>query len=170
MNTNVGAAFDAATLITFQADGLDAAAFYQATDTDARPGGWGTVTLAGRRRPSWSTFRLWHVLAPVEVALGGAQPNAGLWAIASRDRSRRRLTVMLASFSVASPQARTVVLAVRGLRRGRLKASVLRIDATHERLRRPSRLRVARGGRVAVALPPQAVAFVTITVRRRRGR
>jgi hypothetical protein len=165
MTSNVGAAFDAGTLITFQAAGLDASAFYQATDTDARAGGWGTVALNGSRRPAWFAFRLWQDLAPREVALDGSDPTGGLWAVASRDATAGRLTVLLASFSVAAPADRSIRLDVESLPGlgPSTQATVERIDSAHPGGAAPERVPVS-AGRVLLNLPAQAVALVTLTV------
>lgn len=168
MNTNVGAAFDEATLITFQQDHLDASAFYQATDTDRRAGGWGTVTLDGRRRPSWWAFRLWQSMAPLTAGVSGTDPSRGLWALASRSSSGRTVTVLLASFSVSSPTSRRILLRLLGLHRGRKRASITTIDAGHSGSQPPSRLRIARANTVTLTLPAQAVVLLRITTRRRR--
>ena len=168
MDTNVGAAFAAGTLITLQQDGLGASAFYQATDTDPRPGGWGTVSFHGKRRAVWWAFDLWGRLAPRAVSLDGADPSHGLWALASRNRAGTRFTVLLASFSVAAPQARTIRLTVGPLPRRRhgWQASVSRIDAGHDGSGGPRPLHLGRDGALTVVLPAQAVALVTLSPRR----
>lgn len=180
MNTNVGAAFDAGTLITFQQDKLAAAAFYQGADTDPRPGGWGTVALGGTRRPSWWAFGFWQALAPRSVAIDGSNPSRGLWAFASRNPSGRRVTILTASFSVSRPTSRTISLTVRGRPASsrRWRATLQRIDAQHRGSGRPASLNISRTGRLTFRLPAQAVALLTLTTpapgahrwRRRQGR
>ena len=164
MTSNVGAAFDAATLTTFQGDGLSAAAFYQAVDTDPRPGGWGTVALDGIRRPAWFALRMWRDLSPLTLAVDGSDPSSGFWALASRDRAGTRLTTLLSSFSASSPADRAVTLTVVGLPRAgsNLHATVQRIDAAHDGAGAPETLPMA-GSRLSLMLPAQAVALVTLS-------
>ena len=164
MTTNDDAAFATGTLITFQQDGLGASAFYQATDTDPRPGGWGTVSFRGARRPVWWAFSLWGRLAPRAVSLDGSDPSGGLWALASRTRSAQRVTVLLASFSVASPQARTVRVVLAGLprRRAGWRATIARIDAVHGGGQPAARVRLGSGDALNLELPAQAVTLLTV--------
>jgi hypothetical protein len=160
MDTNVGAAFDAATLITLQQDRLGAAAFYQATDTDPRPGGWGAVSLAGARRPSWWAFWLFGRIASALVRVAGADPSGGLWALGGRERSGRRLTLLLASFSASEPRAWRIRLRLAGAGgRGRWRAEGELIAAGDAR---PAAERLGAGRSITVVLPPQSVLAVTL--------
>jgi hypothetical protein len=163
MNSNVGAAFDAATLITFQLDRLGAAAFYQATDTDSRIGGWGTVALDGARRPSWWAFRYWRALAPLTVGVVGTDASGGLWALASRNSTRREVSVLVASFSASMPMARTITLRLVGLPVGRRRAALRVIDERHDGRQPAWSVAISRAGLVTFQLPVQSVALLRIT-------
>ncbi|MER3453143.1 MAG: hypothetical protein C4344_05755, partial [Acidimicrobiia bacterium] len=65
-DTNVGAAFVAATLVELQAAGLEKSVFFQATDAPPPPGagdtygGHGLVTRTGARKPAWWSMWLWQ--------------------------------------------------------------------------------------------------------------
>jgi hypothetical protein len=166
MDTYVGAAFDAASLVALQGSGVDDAMFYQATDTDPRPGGWGVVGFDGRRKPAWWTFDLWRRMQRVQVPVSGADPGGGLWAIASRSPSGLPATVLLANYRAFDPAPLTIDLALAGLRRGgAVRATVRRIDATHPAaVAAPVAL---RGGRIVLSLPAQSVALVAVDRARR---
>jgi hypothetical protein len=169
MDTYVGAAFDAATLITLQRDGVDDATFYQATDTDVRPGGWGVIGPSGARKPSWWTFDLWQLMQHDGVAVDGADPSSGLYAIAARPRHRELpVTILLVNYSPASPAPRTLEIELAGRTGGAsaLTATIRRIDAEHSDASR-STIASLSHSHLRLSLPAQAIALVTVSARAR---
>ena len=167
-DTNEGAAFAAGVLVELQESGLDASSFFRANDTRPTGGDHGLVFVDGRPKPAWWTFRLWQQLAATRVAVSGA--DEGLWAVASTDRHRRRVTLLVASFSASQPEARTLDIAVDGLGWTPARATVRRIDADHPDASEAALVPVATGGRLTLSLPAQAVALVELRPGpRRRG-
>jgi hypothetical protein len=166
MGTNVGAAFDAATLMTLQAANVDDALFYQATDTDSRPGGWGAVNPRGEPKPAFWTFAFWQRLRPTELALTGAEPSTGVYAIAARDqRQKLPTTILLTNYAPAYQNAHRVDITLAGLPIDPIhgpQATVARIDQTHTGAEAPTKLPLA-GNRIALELPPDSVALITVT-------
>ena len=150
-DTNEGAAFAAATLIEMQEADLDAAGYFRAADVHGAAGEHGLVTMAGVRKPAWWTFDLWRRLSWQQVAVTGAAPADGLWAVASRRKGA--VTVLLASFSASNPTDRTIELVVGGERYRR--ATVRRLDGSVVKA-------TADDGRIAVDLPAQSVVFVEL--------
>jgi hypothetical protein len=128
-------------------------------------GGWGLVTLAGTRKPAWWTFWLWRRLAPLVLATRlGSLPSDGIWAVASRGPSRRRLTVLVSSFLAEGAHPHTLEVKLSGLAAGRWRVGVRRIDAGHPSAGAAQRRvrEVGPGGRLdmRLALPAQAVVFL----------
>ena len=150
-DTNEGAAFAAATLIEMQDADLDAAAYFRAADVHGVAGEHGLVTMDGTRKPAWWTFDLWRRLAWQQVAVSGAQPADGLWAVASRRKGAA--TVLLASFSASRPTDRTIDVDVTAA--DYRKAVVRRLDGS------ASRASVV-DGRVTVDLPAQSAVFIEL--------
>jgi hypothetical protein len=114
-DTHVGAAHTLGSLVELQTHGADAATFFASVDRhcpqavdgpDPTCGDWGTATADGVRKPVWWAFSWWHRMAGTIVPLTGTAPEDGFWAFATRDGSTLR--VLLTSFSVADPKARTV--------------------------------------------------------------
>lgn len=157
-DTHEGAAFAASALVAMQDGGLDAGAFFKATDTadHESAGDHGLVTALHNRKPAWWSFWLWQQLASQRVAVSGAPHD--VFTIASRDA--HRVTVLVASFSASHPKDRAVELVVDGA--GPIAAArVRRIDAAHSAANNVEHLSVA-DGRVSLALPAQAVALVEL--------
>jgi len=155
-DTHEGAAFAASTLISMQASGLDAGAFFKAASTGAHAGDHGMVSLDGARKPAWWTFWLWQRLADERVAVSGAPE--GVTALASLDA--RRLTVLVASFSASDPKGRDVELDVGGSDAG-ATALIRRIDADNPTAASATPVPVV-DGRVSFRLPAQAVVLVEV--------
>ncbi|MBA3654241.1 MAG: hypothetical protein H0W70_08605, partial [Actinobacteria bacterium] len=157
-DTNEGAAFASGVLAEMQAAHLDASAFFRANDTQGVVGEHGIVKVGGARKPTWWTFWLWRQMAATEVAAVGGSRLDGLWVVATKDSAR--VTVVLSSFSASSPQARVIDLSLAGVSAPPIGATVRRIDAEHPSAELDEPLALD-GARARVALPPQAVAFVT---------
>jgi hypothetical protein len=168
MDTNEGAAFQAAALAEMQRAGLDRAAVYRAVDPEymAEPGGgWGLLTLRGVRKPAWWTHWLWGRLARGLVRSElDTRPADGVWAVASRDRRRR--TVLVSSFLAEGAHPHPLSLDVSGLKRRRWKVLVRRIDSERGRAGVVSRHRIAVGGdgrlSLDLDLPAQSVLAVEL--------
>ena len=158
-DTHEGAAFAAGVLAEMQHAGLDAAAFFRANDTSGVPGEHGLVTVDGVRKPAWWTFWLWQQQAATQVAVGGQDRNAGLWAVGAVDDERA--TVLLASFSASSPTARAIELTVSGFDVSAAAVTVRRIDAEHASAEVAEPVAVD-GGVARFELPAQSVALVEL--------
>jgi xylan 1,4-beta-xylosidase len=181
MDTNDGAAFQAAVLTEMQRAGLDRASVYSGVDPayfaeervnpsgEEYHGGWGLVTIRGSRKPAWWPHWLWGRLAPEVV---GAEldtaPADGVWALASR--ARGRATVMVSSFLAEGAHPHAASLELSGLKRGNWKLLVRRIDSSHRRAGVTARRRVAVGRASGLALelelPAQSIVFVELARRR----
>src|SRR5436305_1605377 len=94
MDTNVGAAFQTATLAALASDGLDRAALYASVDPNdrdidgnplpARYGGWGVLDRSLARKPAWYAQWMWGRLAGLR--LGSPQDVVGgVWTAAATD-------------------------------------------------------------------------------------
>jgi xylan 1,4-beta-xylosidase len=168
MDTNEGAAFQAAVLMEMQRARLTRAATYSAVDPAYLPepaGGWGLVTLRGTRKPAWWTYWLWRRLAPEVVAAELDTGVAdGVWALASR--ARGRVTVLASSFLAEDAHPHALSLELSGLKRRRWKLLVRRVDAGHRRAGVASRRRstIGRDGRLSLELdlPAQSVLLVEL--------
>lgn len=164
-DSHEGAAFASGVLIEMQQAGLDESAFFQ-VDDEAPPsgqanayGGHGLVTYEGDRKPAWWSLWLWQRQANQQLAVDGAADSDGLWALAALDR--RRVTVLLASFSASRPVDRTIEVELDGLPWQVGSATVRIIDAEHSRANRPETVDVDNGV-ARLYLPAQSVAFVEL--------
>jgi hypothetical protein len=162
-DTHEGASFVAGALVEMQRAGLDAAAFFQATDApppggSRTYGGHGTVTRDGVRKPVWWALWLWRQQAAEQVAVDGG--DDGLWVAAARDPDR--LTVLAASFSASRPIARTLALSVRGLEWTPRAATVRRIDATHPDASVTEPASPGPDGTWQLSLPAQSVVLLQL--------
>jgi len=181
MDIHEGAAYDGGVLAEMQKAGLDRSAVFRAVDPayfadpkvnpsgEEHRGGWGLVTITGRRKPAWWTFWLWRRLAPLVVRsqLESARSD-GVWALASRGARRRRLTVLVASFLAEGAHPHELALELSGLPPGRWRIRIRRIDAGHPSARRADRRarRIRRGERLDLELELPAQALVAVELRR----
>jgi len=174
-DTHEGAAFDAGVLTEMQRSRLDRAAFFISSDAyiaspEINPsraefaGDWGLVSWLGTRKPAWWTFWLWQRMAADEVASRGSSMVDGFWAVASRDRSSGRVTVMLSSFLSTGAHAHDVTLMLRGLAPGPYSVTIRRLDADHFSAEFPAQALTAAGrsSTINLVLPPNSVAFVEL--------
>ena len=179
MDTHEGAAFQAAVLTEMQRAALDRAAVFSAVDPvysaeqGADPaeefyGGWGLVSSRGTRKPAWWTWRLWGRLAPDIVGTRLDTGSAdGVWALASRPRrARSRLTVLVSSFLAEGAHAHPLALELSGLRRGRWRVTLRRIDSDRRAAtvatRRTARVGAAGELRPELELPAQSVLYAEL--------
>jgi hypothetical protein len=163
-DTHEGAAFAAGSLVAMQRAGLDAAAFFQATDAPPPPGttgaygGHGTLTVDGARKPVWWALWLWHQQAATQVAVQG-EPD-GVWLAAAREPAR--LTVLAAAFSASAPAAHDLRIAVTGLQWRPGLATLRRLDAAHPDADTTAPLAPDPDGSFRLSLPAQSVAFLEV--------
>src|SRR5436305_3296622 len=138
MDSNEGAAFQAATLAALASDNLDRAALFSAVDPydrdvdgnalPPRYGGWGVVDRSLARKPAWYAQWMWQ-------RLGGSRldspqdPTGGVWTAASTTGDK--IDVLVSSFLATGASERSAHLDVAGLKRGHWTASVFRVDADH---------------------------------------
>jgi hypothetical protein len=169
-DTFVGAAHTVASLIEMHTRGLDGSTFFAAvdrhcSDPDVNPGGasfcgdWGTASAAGARKPVWHAFELWRTLAGSTRTVSGADPDDGLWAVATDDGGTTR--VLVASFSVADPTARRLRLVVEPVD-GRRTVVVRRIDGTDATGAPVASVLAERADAVHVDLAANSVVLVEI--------
>lgn len=174
-DTHEGAAFDAGVLAEFQRTGLDRAAFFISADPyisspEVNPSGaefagdWGLVSWKGTRKPAWWTFWLWQRMAPEQVEASGSSAADGLWAVASRDPSSGRVTVMLSSFLATGAHPHAVTLALSGLAPAAYSVEIRRLDSTHPSADAPAEVLTTPGPTttLTVVLPANSVAFVEL--------
>ncbi|MGI8662934.1 MAG: hypothetical protein ACR2LQ_06950 [Acidimicrobiales bacterium] len=172
-DTHVGAAHTVAALIEMQAHGLDGATFFAAVDRhcanpDVNPSGatfcgdWGTASAVGERKPVWHAFELWQAMTGPTRALDGADPAAGLWALATDDPATSTMRVLAASFSVSLPTDRRLRIEVSSAD-GERSAQLRRIDAGHPDGAWEPTQALAAGSRVIeVDLPANSVVLVEV--------
>ncbi|MCU1450857.1 MAG: hypothetical protein JWP02_3027 [Acidimicrobiales bacterium] len=175
MDTNEGAAFQAATLAALSSDNLDRAALFSAVDPydndidghtlPARYGGWGVLDRGLTRKPAWYAQWLWTRLAGQRLA-SPQDPAAGVWTAASADAGR--VDVLVSSFLAAGASDHTLHLTVAGLDPAAWTARLFRVDAGHPGSTDPAEtVDVVAGtdGRAVVdtALPAQAVVLAELT-------
>ena len=175
MDTNEGAAFQAATLAAVASDHLDRAALFSAVDPydrdvngnplPARYGGWGVVDRSLARKPAWYAQWMWERLQG-RLLVSPQEPAGGVWTAAARERAR--VDVLVASFLASGATDRTLHLRVAGLSRGkRATVHLYRVDASHPGSTVPAETRSARVARdgtldLATSLPAQSVVLAEI--------
>ncbi|MGH9086385.1 MAG: GH39 family glycosyl hydrolase [Acidimicrobiales bacterium] len=160
-DTAAGAAFAAGVLSELQRAGLDAAAFFRATDTSGVPGEHGAVRVDGTPKPVWWVFDLWRRLADTVVTSRVDGPSADLFVVATA--APDRVVVLLSSFSgdPSRTDLQQVTLDLTGLRSEPVAATVRRIDDRHPAAA-GSEPAVLDGWRVALEVPLPGVALVEI--------
>jgi hypothetical protein len=140
-DTPVGAAHTVGSLIEMHTRGLDGSTFFAAVDRHCSDpavnptgatfcGDWGTASASGVHKPVWHAFDLWQTMAGPTRSVAGADPNAGLWAIAADDARTSTTRVLAASFSVSQPVDRTLRIALPAAAVPR-NARVRHIDTAH---------------------------------------
>jgi hypothetical protein len=172
-DTYVGAAHTIGSLIEMHAHALDGSTFFAAVDRhcsspDVNPqgatfcGDWGTASAAGIRKPVWHAFELWQAMAGPTHAVEGADPSAGLWALAANDPATRTTRLLAASFSVSQPADRRLHITLEA-GTGARTVVTRRIDASHSDGVAEAATTLAGGASVVeVALPANAVVLVEI--------
>ena len=160
-DTAAGAAFAAGVLSELQHAGLDAAAFFRATDTSGVPGEHGAVRVDGTPKPVWWAFDLWQRLADSVVASQLDGPPGDLFAVATA--APHRVVVLLSSFSgdASRTDAQRVTLHLMGLQTQPVSATVRRIDDRHPTAAGSEPVAVD-GRSVAIEVPRPGVALVEI--------
>lgn len=156
-DSNVGAAFDAATLIDMERSGLDAADFYRASNSpsETRPGDWGLVRADGSPKPAWWIFRAWLETAGEVLPIEGDDPAGGLWARATA--SPGRIDVLLASFVATGGSARDVTVSLAGACAG--SAEVRALSEASSDLAAATDVEVGPNG-LSLVLPPESLTWV----------
>jgi hypothetical protein len=178
MDTNEGAAFQAATLAALASDGLDRAALFSAVDPydrdingnplPARYGGWGVVDRSLARKPAWYAQWMWSRLAGDRIATA-QDPTGGVWTAASRTHDgAERVDVIASNFLATGATARSLHVDVTGIRPGQWTAKLFRVDADHAGSTDPVQVvgvKADSGGHIGfdTALPPQSVVLVELT-------
>ena len=177
MDTNVGAAFQGATLSALASDGLDRALLFSAVDPNdrdinghplpARYGGWGVVDRSLARKPAWYAQWMWSRLTGSRLA-SPQNPSGGVWTAASASASHDRVDVLASSFVASGGRDRRLHLAVAGLRPGRWTANVFRVDAGDPGSTDPVEIfdvvaDQAGHGVVDTALPAESVVLVELS-------
>ena len=174
MDTNEGAAFQAATLAALASDGLDRAALFSAVDPydrdingnplPARYGGWGVVDRSLARKPAWFAQWMWSRLAGARLA-SPQDPTGGVWTAASA--SRDRVDVLVSSFLATGAAARGLHVDIAGVKPGRWTAKLFRVDADHPGSTDSAEtvdVMADTNGHVTIhtALPPQSIVLVEL--------
>ena len=176
MDTNEGAAFQAAALAAMASDNLDRAALFSAVDgytndINGKPlpdryGGWGVVDRTLARKAAWYAQWLWqrlsgqHLDSPQDVA-------GGVWTAASRDGTRT--DVLVASFQATGASDRTLHLHLTGLPASQPQTvDLYRVDGTHDGDTVPTETTaatVAADGTLDLdtALPAQSVVLIELS-------
>jgi hypothetical protein len=177
MDTNEGAAFQAATMATFADAGLDRGVLFSDVDPYAkdvsgnplpsRYGGWGVVDRSGARKPAWYAQWMWSRLAGTRLA-SRQDPVSGLWTAAARTDAGDRVDVLASSFMATGGVARQVRVDIRGVTPGAWHGQLYRVDADHPGSTDPVEtvdVVVDSGGRASLdtQLPAQAVLLVELT-------
>src|SRR5437764_4902679 len=126
MDTNEGAAFQAATLAALASDGLDRALLFSAVDPydhdingnalPTRYGGWGVVDRSLARKPAWYAQWMWSRFGGQRLA-SPQDPTGGVWTAAST--STDRVDVLVSSFLATGGNARQLHVDLAGARPGR---------------------------------------------------
>jgi len=175
MDTNVGAAFQTATLAALASDNLDRAALYASIDPNDRDingnplptryGGWGVLDRSLARKPAWYGQWMWSRLTGRRLA-SPQDAAGGVWTAAARDGDR--VDVLTSSFVATGGSDRPLHLAIGGLRPGRWTVHLFRVDANHAGSTDPAEtLSVVAGadGRAAVdtALPAQSAVLAELS-------
>ncbi|MFM7507947.1 MAG: hypothetical protein ACKO5A_00165, partial [Actinomycetota bacterium] len=149
-DTNEGAAFSAAALISLESSGVDFGIHYSSI-SDTRPGNYGLVDTAGERTPRYDVFRRFIAMSGQRVQIYGADANAGLWARATVDGNAGE--AMISAYGSNPFVAYDRYLRIAGLGTKQVEASLLTVgSATFE----PTAVR-REGGDVLVPLPAQSV-------------
>jgi hypothetical protein len=126
-NTAEGAAFNLASLVEMERAGISQASFYRSVSLGRKQGDAGLVTgERGTPRPSWWILQLWRSLGGDRLLVSGDDPQAGLWARATRDGDQ--VDVILSSYAEKSAVAHDVTLDLGG-GCDASTATVRRIDA-----------------------------------------
>ena len=146
------AALAAAVLDSLQQSGLDRSCFFRvADDAPGTLGNWGLLFSGASNfapKPVYSAFRFWHQAAgdslPVALPPGedAADPVGRVGAVASADRGRRALSVLVYNFvpfdptgqdgaSPPTPYDHSVVVSVSGLAPGRYSLERQLVDGSH---------------------------------------
>jgi len=175
MDTNEGAAFQAATLAALASDHLDRAALFSAVDPydrdvngnplPARYGGWGVVDRSLARKPAWYAQWLWQRLQGQRLD-SPQDPAGGVWTAAARDGSR--VDVLVASFQATGAHDRDLQLHVAGLAPGQsVNVELFRIDGTNAGSTAPTEAKTVTTNQdgtldMATALPAQSVVLVEL--------
>ncbi len=177
MDTNEGAAYQAAALAVLAAAGLDRALLYtakdpQSLDADGHPlplryGGWGVLDRSGAHKPSWYTQWMWQHLGAVRLA-APQDPNDNVWSSAGRSARHDHVNVLVATFRATGATDRMLDLTVSALRRGRWRVLLYRVDTAHPGSTTPTEEINATVGRdrtlqLATPLPAQSVVLARIT-------
>lgn len=163
-DTHEGAAFAIGALVEMQRAGLDASAFFQATDAPAPRGpagpygGHGVLTRDGTRKPVWWALWLWQQQADDQLAVVGAPP--GVWVAAARGQDR--LSVLAASFSASTPRDHDLRVAIGGLAWQPGAATLRRIDAAHADASAQETLLPGTDNTFALSLPAQGVVLMDV--------
>jgi hypothetical protein len=168
-DTAAGAAFAAGVLSELQHVGLDAAAFFRATDTSGVPGEHGAVRRDGTRKPVWWTFDLWQRLADTVVAVDrmpdGSESSDDVFVVATT--ARERVVILVASFrgdaSDSTPHHLTLDLV--GLPSDVVAATVRRVDDAHSTAAAAEPV-VLDGRRIGLDLPVPGVALIEVQLSR----
>ena len=175
MDTNEGAAFQAATLAAFASVDLDRASLFAAYDgytkdiygnpLPPRYGGWGVVDRANYRKPAWYAQWMWEQLGPTRLA-SPQDPIGGNWTGAAA--SAAGVQVLTSSFLASNAQDHDLALSVGGLSRGAWSAAIFRVDGTHPGSTQPAEVQkvVVRADRIAhldTSLPAQSVVLVELS-------
>jgi hypothetical protein len=175
MDTNEGAAFQAATLAALASDHLDRAALFSAVDPydrdingnplPMRYGGWGVVDRSLARKPAWYAQWMWS-------RLGGSRlnspqdPTGGVWTAATTTGSS--VDVLVSSFLATGAKDRALHVDIGGIKPGRWQANVFRVDADNPGSTTPASVvdvKTDSNGHALlnVALPAQSVVLVELT-------
>jgi len=175
MDTNEGAAFQAATLAALASDHLDRALLFSAVDPydrdingrplPARYGGWGVVDRTLAHKPAWYAQWMWSRLEGARLDTP-QDPTDGVWTAAST--SPDRVDVLASSFLATGGNPRLLHVDVAGLRPGAWTAKVFRVDGSHPGSTDPVKVMTVETGAgvhaiVNTGLPPQAVVLVELT-------
>jgi hypothetical protein len=172
-DTHVGAAHTVASLIEMHARGLDGSTFFAAVDrhcsnAEVNPAGatfcgdWGTASATGVRKPVWHAFELWQAMTGPTRAVEGADPGAGLWALAAHDPATGATRVLVASFSAAQPTDRRLRITITATDAART-VRTRPIDAGHPAgAAAEPQVLAAGAGVIDVMLPANSVVLVEV--------
>jgi hypothetical protein len=172
-DTHVGAAHTIASLIEMHTRGLDGSTFFAAVDrhcsnAEVNPegamfcGDWGTASATGVRKPVWHAFELWQTMTGPTRAVKGADPGAGLWALAAGDPETGATRILAASFSVAQPTERRLRIDITATDADRT-VRTRRIDAGTSAGAPEEAHKLAAGtGVIEVMLPANSVVLVEV--------